>query len=402
MSAAAPPLATYDLPTPPQVHTLRARATVVGVAAALLCFAGGVFAGVEQFGKSWLFGFLFWMGITLGCLALSMIQYLTGGTWGAVIRRILEGGVRALPLMALLFLPIVFTIGHVYPWAHPGNDPILLAKVSFLNPGMFIARSVVYFAIWWALAHFMTSWSLRLDREVSPRLEGKLSGLSGAGLVILAVTITFSSVDWAMSLDPHWFSTVYGVLFMVGDVLGAMALVIVTISVLARERPLVQVLRPTQIHDLGKLMFAFVMLWAYISFSQFLIIWSGNLPEEIPWYLKRFSGGWEYLALSLVVFHFAAPFLLLLSRPLKRRTKSLAPVAAAVLGARVLDLFWLVGPDLHGGHGTESHFALHWMDAAALVGIGGLWLAAFARALATRPLVPVGDPEIREMLEAHP
>jgi hypothetical protein len=402
VSVTAAPLATYDLPTPPQVHTLRSRATIVGVAAALACFAGGVFAGVEQFAKSWLFGFLFWMFLTLGCMALSMIQYLTGGTWGAVIRRILEAGVRVLPVMALVFVPILFTIGHVYPWAHPGQDPILLAKASFLNPGFFIARSVAYFAIWWGLAHFMTAWSLRLDHEVNPRLDAKLRGISGAGLVILALTITFASVDWAMSLDPHWFSTVYGVLFMVGGLLSAMAVVIVTIAVLGRERPLVQVLRPTQIHDLGKLMFAFVMLWAYISFSQFLIIWSGNLPEEIPWYLKRFQGGWEYLALALVVFHFVAPFLLLLSRPLKRRTKSLAPVALAVLGARVLDLFWLVGPDLHGGHGTQSHLTMHWMDVAALVGIGGLWLAAFARGMASRALVPVGDPEIREMLEAHP
>jgi hypothetical protein len=401
MSAVASP-AVIDLPTPPRLHAWRQRATMVGIAAALACVAGGAVTSVAQFGKSWLFGFLFWVGVSLGCMGLSFIQYLTGGTWGAVIRRILEAGVRVLPLMAVLFVPIVLTMGHVYPWMHPGDDPILKLKEPFLNGPFWVARSVAYFAIWWAMAHFMTTWSLKLDTAPSPRLEGNLSALSGGGLVVLATTITFSSVDWAMSLDPHWFSTVYGVLFMIGDALSAMTVVIVTIALLGKERPLVQVLRPTQIHDLGKLTLAFVMLWAYISFSQFLIIWSGNLPEEVPWYLKRFEGGWQYLAIALLLFHFVAPFLLLLSRPLKRRMKSLAPVAGAILAARVLDLYWLVGPDLHGGHGAESHFTLHWMDVAALVGVGGLWVAAFARQLANRPLLPVGDPEIRELLEAQP
>jgi hypothetical protein len=315
---------------------------------------------------------------------------------------VLEAGARVIPVMAVLFIPVVLTIKDVYPWAHPEGDAVLMLKAGFLNPAFFVVRSVAYFAIWWAMAHFLTSWSLASDRNPSPALDSNMRSLSGGGLVMIALTITFSAVDWAMSLDPHWFSTVYGVLFMIGDALSALTLVVVTVGLLAKERPLVDVLRPTQVHDLGKLMLAFTMFWAYIAFSQFLIIWSGNLPEEVPWYLKRMQGGWQHLGLALVVFHFFAPFLLLLSRPLKRRLSSLAPVAAAILAARVIDLFWLIGPDLNGGHGAEPHFGVHWMDFAALVGIGGLWIAAFARQLASRALIPVTDPEIVDLLESHP
>ena len=401
MTAAAPPVTTLELAPPPQLATWRQRAFIVGVAAVLLCVAGGAITSVDQFAKSWLFGFLFWIGVSLGCMGLLMIQHLTGGGWGAVIRRPLEAGIRNLPLMALLFVPILLTLGRIYPWTHPEGDAILEAKKAFLNPLFFTVRSIAYFAIWWAMAHFLSHWSVLLDSGRDARVERNLRSLSGGGLVVLATTITFSSVDWAMSLDPHWFSTVYGVLFMIGDALSALTVVVLTLALLAGTRPIVQVLKPTQIHDLGKLMLAFTMLWAYISFSQFLIIWSGNLPEELPWYLKRMQGGWDVLGLALVIFHFVAPFLLLLSRPLKRRMRSLAPVAAAILMARVLDLFWLVGPDLHGSHGIESHFTLHWMDLAALVGVGGLWVAAYARQLASRPLLPVTDPEIVDMLEAR-
>ncbi len=401
MTAAAPPVTTIDIPTPPQLAGWQNRALIVGVAGMLATVAGGVITSSAQFGKSWLFGFLFWIGVSLGCLGILMIQHLTGGAWGAVIRRVLEAGVRVIPVMAVLFIPVVLTVGSIYPWSHPEGDPVLELKASFLNPTFFVVRSVAYFAIWWAIAHFLTSWSLSTDANPSPVTDSNMRSLSGGGLVMLALTITFSSVDWAMSLDPHWFSTVYGVLFMIGDALSALTLVVVTVALLAKERPFVSVLRPTQVHDLGKLMLAFTMLWAYISFSQFLIIWSGNLPEEVPWYLKRMQGGWQYLGLALVLFHFVCPFLLLLSRPLKRRMFTLAPVAAAILGARVLDLFWLIGPDLHGGHGAEPHFAVHWMDLAALVGVGGLWVAAFARQLRNRALIPVTDPEIVDLLETH-
>jgi Ni/Fe-hydrogenase subunit HybB-like protein len=217
----------------------------------------------------------------------------------------------------------------------------------------------------------------------------------------MGLTITFSAVDWAMSLAPHWFSTVYGLLFMVGQVLSAMALVIVALALFGHHKPLVDVARPDVVHDLGKLMLAFIMLWAYLNLSQFLIVWSGNLPEEIPWYLQRLHGGWQYLALVMVVFHFVLPFLLLLSRDLKRDARLLALVAAGVLVARLVDLFWLIAPDLQGGHGASAHHGLsvHWLDFAAPIGMGGLWIAAFARELRGRPLLPLGEPELTEFIE---
>jgi hypothetical protein len=228
----------------------------------------------------------------------------------------------------------------------------------------------------------------------------RMRGLGGGGLLLLGLTITFSSVDWAMSLAPHWFSTVYGVLFMVGQALSAMALVIVMVAMLGTQRPLSRVLEPVQVHDLGKLLLAFVMLWAYIQVSQWIIIWSANLPEETPWYITRLHGGWQYLALLLVVFHFLLPFLLLLSRDLKRDARRMALLAGGVLLMRVVDLYWLVAPDAPLGH-AHGGLHLHWMDLTAIVGVGGLWLWFFLRNLAGRPLLPVGEPEIRERLAAE-
>jgi hypothetical protein len=276
---------------------------------------------------------------------------------------------------------------------------VLQRKSLYLNPAFVLGRTVFYFAVWNLLASLMNRWSLSLDAGPNRRTEQRLRGLSGLGLVLLGLTITFSSVDWAMSLDPHWYSTMYGILFMVGQVLSALSLMIVCVAGLGSERPLSDVMRPGAVHDLGKLLLAFVMLWTYIHLSQFLIVWYGNLPEEIPWYIRRSHGGWLFLALVLVLFHFALPFLLLLSRELKRNAQSLALVAGTLFVAHVLETFWLVGPDL-GGHGEHAvGVAFHWLDAAAVVGVGGVWLFGFARQLKTRSIIPSGDPEIRELME---
>jgi hypothetical protein len=331
-----------------------------------------------------------------------MINHLTGGMWGLVIRRLLEAGTRTLPLVALLFLPIAFGLSRIYVWARPeavAADALLQRKSLYLNPAFFLGRTVFYFALWNLLAALMNRWSLSLDAGPNRRTERRLRGLSGLGLVLLGLTITFSSVDWAMSLDPHWYSTMYGILFMVGQVLSALSLMILCVAAFGGERPLSDVLRPGAVHDLGKLLLAFVMLWTYIHLSQFLIVWSGNLPEEIPWYIRRSRGGWLTLALVLVLLHFALPFLLLLSRELKRNARSLALVAGVLFVAHVLETLWLVGPDL-GGHGEHAvGVAVHWLDAAAVLGVGGVWLFGFARELKTRAMVPTGDPEIRELLE---
>jgi hypothetical protein len=388
----------HSHPVPPRLDVVQ-RAALAASAVGLAASAAGGLANPPQFFRSYLFAFLFWAGLAVGCLSISMIHHLTGGLWGSVIRRILEAGTRTLPVVALMFLPVALAVPRLYPWADPGRvaaDPLLRHKSLYLNPPSFYGRAVFYFAVWIALAHWMSKWSLALDAGPDRATSRRLRGLSGGGLVLLGLTITFSSIDWAMSLDPHWFSTIYGVLFMVGQALSALAFVIVCVAVLGAQKPLSDVVRPGTVHDLGKLMLAFVMLWTYVNLSQFLIMWSGNLPEEIPWYIRRLHGGWQYLALALVLFHFAVPFLLLLSRDLKRNARPLALVAGLLLAFRVADVYWLVAPDM-GGHGAATGF--HWLDIAIPLGLGGLWVAAFARELRGRPLVPIGEPEIRELLD---
>jgi hypothetical protein len=402
MSAPALPVPAF--PVPPQVARLQQSALVAGVVGLLVSLVGAL-SSPEQFFRSYLFGFLFCNGLAVGALGLLMIQHLTGGFWGLATRRLLEAATRTLPLLALLFLPIVFGLPKIFVWAHPdivAADPILRHKSLYLNPPFFIGRAVFYFLAWCALAHFLSKWSLDQDREGVRHSRGRaLRKLSGGGLIVLSLTVTFSAVDWAMSLSPHWFSTMYGVLFMVGNVLAAMALMIVVLSLMGNEPPFLDAVKPNTMHDLGKLTLAFVMLWTYVNLSQFLIIWSGNLPEEIPWYIQRLQGGWQWVGLALALFHFVLPYLLLLSRDLKRSAPRLAKVALLLLVMRLVDLFWLVAPDLqgtHGGHGAHG-LAMHWLDVAAPVGLIGLWLAAFARQLKSRPLVPLADPELAELME---
>jgi hypothetical protein len=392
-------MSTAPFPVPPQVDRLQKTALMVGVGGLLVSLLGAFFRP-DQFFRSYLFGYLFWAGIAVGCLSLIMIHYLTGGIWGLVIRRFLEAGSRTMPLVAVLFLPLAFGVSRIYLWAQPEalKDPIIQAKQVYLNVPSFLGRALIYLAVWAVLAHFLSKWSRQLDEGTSLRIERRLRGLAGGGLLLMGLTITFSSVDWGMSLNPHWFSTVYGVLFMVGQVLSTMALVIVLLAVMGHEAPLAPAVRPSAVHDLGKLLLAFVMLWAYINLSQFLIIWSANLPEEIPWYIRRLHGGWQWLALVLVVFHFAVPFLLLLSRDLKRNARLLGRLAAGMLLVRLVDLFWLVAPDLQGHHGT--HLSVHWLDLTAPIGLGGVWLFAFARELKSRPLLPQRDPELDEFMAA--
>lgn len=377
----------------------------VGIVCAVVGLAASAVLGASnptQFLRSYLVAYLFWAGLAVGCLSVSMIHHLTGGIWGLVVRRILEAGTRTFPLLALLFLPIALGLARIYPWAHPGAveaDELIRHKALYLNPGFFLARAVFYFVIWIVLASVMNRWSLALDARPDRRTARRLRGLGGVGLMLLGLTITFSSIDWAMSLDPHWFSTIYGVLFMIGQALSALSFVIVCIAVLGGQKPLADVVTPGAIHDLGKLLLAFVMLWTYMNLSQFLIMWSGNLPEEIPWYIRRFHGGWQVVGLVLVIFHFLLPFLLLLSRDLKRNARLLGFVAGGILLVRLVDLFWLVAPDLAGHGGAAKGMALHGLDVALPMGIGGVWLTLFTFELRKRPLIPLGDPEIRELLE---
>ena len=363
--------------------------TVGGVA--LLLSLGGFFLNPSRFYQAYLFGYLFWVGIALGCLSLLMLHHLAGGRWGFVIQRPLEAGVRTLPLMALLFLPLLLGLRDLYVWARPevvAAQEILRHKQAYLNAAAFFGRAVAYFAIWIGAGTVLTMLSARRDQgaEIGP-LTRRMLVLSGPGLLLYGLTVTFAAVDWVMSLEPLWFSSIFGVVFIVGQSLAGLAFVIVAAVLLSGREPLRDAITPQQFHDLGNLLLAFVMLWAYIAFSQYLIIWSGNLPEEIPWYINRLQGGWGVLAVILIVFHFVVPFLLLLSRSTKRRAKVLVLVAAGILAMRFVDLFWLTAPAFH-----PKSLGLHWMDLLLPIGLGGIWLAAFLWHLKRRPLLPQHDP----------
>jgi hypothetical protein len=372
-------------------------ALLAGVCAAAALLVGAR-ADLEQFFRSYLFGFLFWAGIALGSMALVMLHNLTGGGWGLIIRRCLESGMRTMPLVAVLSVPILLGLSHLYVWARPeavAADELLRHKSAYLNPAFFIVRTAVYFAAWLLLAWMLTRGSLAQDRSSDPGIGRRLRMVSGPGLVVYGLTVTFASVDWVMSLEPHWFSTIYGMLFMVGQGLATLALALVVTMLLREREALARVITKGRLQDLGNLMLAFVMLWAYISFSQFLIVWSGNLPEEIEWYQHRLHGGWMVAAFILVVFHFAAPFVVLLSRDVKRKARVLGTVAAGILVVRLVDLYWIIGP----GHG-DAGLHLHWQDIVAPVAVGGLWLEHFLRRLQSWPLVPLHHPEL-ELESTH-
>ena len=375
---------------------LQQRALIAGVAGIVLCAVGAAM-NPAQFYQSYLVGYLFWIGIPLGGMGILMLHHLVGGGWGFIIRRALESSMWTLPLMAVLSIPIIIGMSDLYLWARPevvATDEILRHKAGYLNPGGFIVRLVIYFVIWGAMGYCLSQWSCEQDETGDPALTSRLSFISGPGLPVLALTITFSVVDWAMSLDPHWFSTLYGLLFVAGDLLATLAFGVCVVSWLGHKQPLSDHVTTTRIHDLGNLMLAFVMVWAYFSFSQYLIIWSGNLPEEIPWYIHRTGGGWVAIAVALLVFHFALPFTLLLSRRTKQAASTLMWVAALVLVMRVVDIYWQVAPAF-----SHHEIHLHWLDLAALLAIGGLWMAVFAWRLKSTALAPLQDPRFADAAE---
>jgi hypothetical protein len=386
----------------PRVAAWQRRALVAGVVGAVAC-AVGAFLSPAQFFRSYLVAYLYWMGVALGCLGVGLLHNMTGGAWGRVIRAFLEAGMRTLPLVALFFVPVALGARHLYEWTHAdvvAADELLQSKSAYLNLPAMLVRAVVYFALWIGFAAFSTRFA---ERAQSPSSAGaaatrRLKLSSAPGILIYVLTMTFASIDWAMSLDPHWFSTIYGVIFIVGQALSAFALAIVLLAALRDDEPLAGVVTQDHFHDLGNLLFAFVLLWAYVSLSQLLIIWSANLPEEIPWYLRRFYGGWQYVGFALVAFHFILPFFILLSRLAKRRSVILARVAIAILVMRYVDLYWMVAPEMYAVEsegtmlGARSQFHFHWLDVAAFAAIGGLWLALYMRGLRARPLLAAHEP----------
>jgi len=390
---------------PEDLNRLRTLSLGVG-GIALIVWAIGCYFNTEQALRSWLLGFIFWAGIGIGSLGILMLQYLTGGAWGVVIRRIMEACSRTLPVIALLFLPIAVGITHLYEWTHlPHTDHIMEERGWFMTVESWILRSVIYFILFGVMGYLLNKWSAAQDRsadyEEASRWLELCSKFSGPTLVIYALVVTFAVVDWVMMLDPHWFSTIYGLLFVAGWALSCFCFSVVILAYLLDKGPMNRVLGRRHFHDLGKLMLALVMVWAYFNFSQFLIIWSGNIPEETGWYLTRMGGGWGIIAWILILFHFAFPFLVLLKQDLKRHEKRLAAVAIFVLVMRLVDMFYLIGPnpriDTHGL--AQGAFVVSWLDFVAPIAVGGIWLWYFFGQLMKRPLVPIMDPFLGPAIE---
>jgi hypothetical protein len=384
---------------PESVGRLGQRALVLGVIGLVLSLIA-LFRSPEQFFHSYLIGFLFILGLSLGSMGLLMLQHLTSGHWGIMIRRPLEAATRTLWLVALFFIPVIIGMKYIYgAWLNApasGEGALSSFQKTYLTPHNFIIRGVIYFAIWLLLGVTLNRWSRRQDVDREDRaLRRKFKMLSGPGIILYVFGIGFASIDWAMSLAPHWFSTIYGFIFVVGEVISSLCLVIAMLVLLAKTPPFSGIIQPRHFHDLGKLLLAFVMLWAYFSFSQLLIIWSGNQPEEISFYRSRLYGGWGVVAVIVLIFHFFAPFFLLLSANLKRNAGQLTGVAFLLVFMRLVDLFWTTRPEF-----TPSAYP-SWVDVTVPVALIGFWLAFFARNLKSLPLLPLGDPKLEEAIEVH-
>ena len=385
-----------------RIGLLRQRGIVVGGAGLVLAAIGLVLRPGDLM-PSWLIGFLFCTGLSLGSLSLLMMQHMSGGNWGLVSRRIFEAGSRLLPYCVLLFLPVAIFAPKLFLWAQGPAvvqaDEILKFKQPYLNLPFFWIRAAVYFLVWFGCAMLLNRWSAQQDRGeagVTERDTLRFRVISAPGLLIYVVLMSLAAVDWIMSLDPHWYSTIFGFIMVAGQALTALSFAVAVLALFATREPMNQVLKAGHFHDLGKLMLAFVMLWAYFSFSQFLIIWAGNLPEEIPFYLRRFDGGWGFFSLVLAFGHFVLPFCLLLSRDLKRRPHMLARVAWFIIAIRLVDLIWLVAPNFNPNTGGFMPVTL--ANIGVPLALAGVWLVLFAQQLGRLPLVPVNDPYFKTML----
>ena len=371
---------------------------IVGIVALALSLLGALFTP-QQFFQSYLFSYVFWISLVIGCLAVLMMQYVTGGAWGIILRRILESAARTLPLLLLLFLPLLLGLRRLYSWTHSdlvATNALLQHKHGFLNVPFFLIRAAVYFISWFIFAVLLNRWSREQDESGEPRTAWWLEHISGPGMFVLAITTSLAMIDWVMTLEPEWYSTIYPVIYLAGDVLAALAFGVGIVLLLSRSAPFVYIMRPKHWRDLGNLLLTFVMLWAYCAFSQYLLIWSGNLGEEIKWYLPRKSGGWGWIALALIVFHFFIPFFLLLSRDVKERRWGLLSVVVVVLALRFVDIYWFVAPAF-----SPFYFSISWLDFVLPIGMGGVWLAFFTMQLAKRPLLPLNDPYAKEALNAE-
>jgi len=401
MSAAT---ATHlDLTAPPVAKTISQRSLIVGLVFGVIAVVLA-FIQPQQFYRAYLLGFMLWLGVALGSMAILMIRHLTGGGWGMVIRRILGAAMRTVPLLAALFIPVILGIHKLYIWAQPLDqvtdkhlhDHLAEITKTYLTTSGFIYRAIFYFAIWNLLSFLLTKWSKETDHPGSPDHTSRFKAIAGPGLILYGFTISFAAIDWVMSLDPSWISTIFGLVVLIGQVLSAMCFAVVVERILFNYKPMSEMLKPDFVHDHGKWMLAFTMVWAYFNFSQWLIIWAGNLPSEITFYMTRLHGGWASIGLILVIFGFAVPFAILLSRPFKRDIRQLVWLAVWMLLMRYVDMFWIIEPNF------SKTLSVTLADIVVPIAIGGFWLSYFFYNLGALPLLPAYDPSAGEVLEpAH-
>lgn len=388
---------------PRQLGNWQGRAFIAAAIFLGLGVAGMFIVGTEQFFRSYLIGYFYAICFALGCLGLLMVQHLSGGGWGIAIRRMLEAGAKTIPVFALLFIPIIFGMKHIYLWTHEdvvASNHIIHQKAPYLNTTFFLIRCVIYFAFAIMMTMILTRISLRQDRIGDPNLSDRMTGISGPGLLFYVIIFTFASVDWFMSTEPEWYSTIYGMLFMAQQALSTMAFMIIMSVALSKYAPMDKLFTPKHLHDLGKFMLAFTMLWAYFSFSQYIIVWAGNLPEEIGFYLKRARGPWEYVIWFIILAHFFIPFLILLSRDVKRRAKTIQKIAIFMLCMRLVDAIWYLSPGLNQPSNTFviGGSPFFWMDVVMPIGMFALFVGFFLMNLRKQPMLPVNEPNLADAL----
>lgn len=366
---------------------------VIGIIGLIAC-AIGFFVNRQEFFRAYLPSWIFWFEIVAGGLGVLMMQYVTGGEWGLLIRRPLGAAARTMYVMAILFIPIALGARYIYSWTDPAmRGELLAARHGYLSYGFWVARAVFYFAVWIVWAWRIRALSLRFYEDRAPETELRRRAWAGAGLPMIVLTLTFASIDWQMSVEPRWYSTMYGITFVVSCGLAAYAYVIFLLTQLSKTKAMADILRPQHFRDLGNLMLAFVMFWAYTAFSQFLLIWYGNIKEEVPYYLKREHGVWGFLAIMLVLFHFFLPFFMLLMRAIKDRPSTIAIVAVIILVMQYVHTYWLIGPGFY-----PDHFYFSWMSVASFLAIGGLWFWAFVNQLKGQTIIPIHETWVEEAI----
>ncbi len=370
-------------------------AYLIGTLGLIVSLAGFVL-NRQQFHFSWLWAFVFWFTIAAGGLFFTMLHHLVGATWSVVLRRLAEAVMSMVPYMVLAFLPVLLGISELYHWSHSesvAHDALLQKKTPYLNIPFFVIRQIIYFGVWFLLTLLLSRSSKSQDQGHTEKLAGKFRRISALGMVLFALTFTFASFDWLMSLEPHWYSTIFGVYIFAGALVAIISFMVLGMMILRRQGVLDKTVTVEHYHDLGRLLFAFMIFWAYMAFSQYFLIWYGNIPEETVWFRQRWQGIWQGISLFIILGHFVVPFFILITRVAKRNLPAMAILAGWLLFMHLIDVYWVVIPNLH----HDFHFS--WLDPAPVVGLGGLFLGRLWQIFASGPLVPIGDPKLKASIE---